>query len=110
MGCRAGWCRVLWAPGQWQAHETGGLHLGLHQRLLLLLPRVLLLLLLPLQQLLPEQLQAREKWSEAGRDRARGADATHLLLVTLRCRVIPALSLRHGRTECQNERAHWRLG
>jgi hypothetical protein len=37
------------------------LHLGLHQRLLLLLPRVLLLLLLPLQQLLPEQLQARTK-------------------------------------------------
>ena len=37
------------------------MHLGLHQRLLLLLPRVLLLLLLPLQQLLPEQLQARTK-------------------------------------------------
>ena len=64
MGCRAGWCRVLWAPGQWQAHETGGLHLGLHQRLLLLLPRVLLLLLLPqllLLHLRPEQLQARTR-------------------------------------------------
>jgi|NorSeaMetagenome_1021524.scaffolds.fasta_scaffold163981_1 hypothetical protein len=65
MGCRAGWCRVLWAPGQWQAHETGGLHLGLHQRLLLLLllrsSRVLLLLLLlllPLHHLLPHQLEA----------------------------------------------------
>ena len=90
--------------------RSGLLHLGLHQRLLLLLPRVLLLLLLPLQQLLPEQLQAREKWSEAGRDRARGADATHLLLVTLRCRVIPALSLRRRRAQCQDEhaRAHWR--
>lgn len=41
--------------------RSGLLHLGLHQRLLLLLPRVLLLLLLPLQQLLPEQLQARTK-------------------------------------------------
>ena len=43
--------------------RSGLLHLGLHQRRLLLLPRVLLLLLpqLLLLHLRPEQLQARTK-------------------------------------------------
>ena len=44
--------------------RSGLLHLGLHQRRLLLLPRVLRLLLLPEHRLLllrPEQLQARTK-------------------------------------------------